>query len=353
MRHIITVGTACLAALLACEPATEPLEAGSGGMDLRVTASGSAVALDSGRVHIDGPTDKTVSATPGSEVTVTGLLPGAYTVSLEGFVGGEVTRFGQVSGVQVVAGQNTATNVTLAEFQPGLAPFSPDFAIGKEFTVSFSGVAGAASFRVEVASNNSFTGALITVNTTGTSAPVTVSSYGVFFVRVRGIDPFGAIGVASAVQSITTVPPIVPLISCLDGSPGDRIDRGFYVPSFPGVSLVQVDLFLSSSTLGTYTFDLTARSGTFDGSVIGIGTATVDLGSGEVQTAFEFSNAVVTEASTVTFAITQVGGPSDIVFYSVPVDNPSCPVIQTNGTEPPLSTMRRNGVKVVIQGGQP
>lgn len=353
MTRALAVGSACLAVLLACDRATEPAEGAGGGMELRVTASGSAVALDSGRVHIDGPTDRTVSATPGTVVTVTGLLPGSYTVSLEGFLGDEVDRFGQTTGIQVVAGQNTPANVTLAPFQPVLTPFSPDSVIGKQFTATYSAVTGAASFRVEVATDNGFSNVVAMVNSGGTSAPVTVSEYGQYFVRVRAIDPFGVDGTASAVESVKSVPPIVTLVTCLDGSPGDRIDRGFYLPSFPGVSLTQVDLFLSSSTVGTYTFDLTARSGSFDGSVIGIGTATADLGFGEVQTAFEFSDAVVTEASTVTFAITQTGGPTDIVFYSVPADDPSCPIIQTNGTEPPLSTMRRNGVKAIIQGGQP
>jgi hypothetical protein len=352
MCRVVRIAIVGALALGACDRATEP--EGSGVLALEILSSpGTGTVLDSGRIHVEGPTDQTVSITPGATVTITELLPGSYTVSLEGFLGDAVDRFGQTTGIQVVAGQNTQAAVTLASFQPVLAPFVPNSVTGKNFTATYSAVTGAASYRVDVATDNGFTNVVTTLNSSGTSTPVTVPEYGEYFVRVRAIDPFGADGTASGVESVSSVPPIVTLVSCLDGTPGDRIDRGFYVPSFLGVSLTRVDLFLSSSTLGTYTFELTARSGTFDGPAIGVGSATVDLGGGEVQTAFAFSDAEVTEGTTVTFALTQVSGPSDIVFYSVPGDNPSCPVIQTNGTEPPLSTMRRNGVKITIEGGQP
>jgi hypothetical protein len=90
-----------------------------------------------------------------------------------------------------------------------------------------------------------------------------------------------------------------------------------------------------------------------------IGTATTEVtltadDEANVPATFEFGGVAVTQNSTVTFALELVEGPSGAVFYSVP-DNgsESCPVIQTNGTTPPLDTFRRNGVGIVITGGAP
>jgi len=118
-----------------------------------------------------------------------------------------------------------------------------------------------------------------------------------------------------------------------------------------------VTLHFSANTAGTYTFSLTARTGTYDGAVLGTATATATLTAdilANVATTFRFSPTAVTEGSTVTFAIGELSGPAGgVVFYSVPVNDPACPVVQTNGTTPPLDSNRRQGVHVKIEGGAP
>src|SRR5512144_1329987 len=70
-----------------------------------------------------------------------------------------------------------------------------------------------------------------------------------------------------------------PLVDCPSTNrPGDSFGReGFYVPSFPGSSLKDVTLYLQFPESGTYTLSLTARSGAFDGAVIGGANATVTV----------------------------------------------------------------------------
>ena len=68
---------------------------------------------------------------------------------------------------------------------------------------------------------------------------------------------------------------------------------------------------------------------------------------------FDFSSAAFAPGSAVTFALEQVSGPSTVVFYEVPsLGNEACPILQTNGTEAPLSTFRRNGVEVRVFAGE-
>ena len=138
---------------------------------------------------------------------------------------------------------------------------------------------------------------------------------------------------------------------------GDLLDRGFYVPNYPGVSLSQATLSFSADTPGNYTFSLTARRGAYDGQVIGVANATVALANGRdsfTPATFVFPTPypAIVSGSTVTFALTQTAGPSIVsVFYEVPSNgDTTCPVTQTNGTAPPLDTFRRNGVIVQIQG---
>lgn len=148
------------------------------------------------------------------------------------------------------------------------------------------------------------------------------------------------------------------LISCAtDASGGDLIDRGFYVGNYPGLSLNQATLNFSADTPGEYAFSLTARRGTFDGQVIGVANAKVVVANGRnsfTPTTFFFPSPFpsIDPGSTVTFALTQLAGPStDAVFYEVPSNgDTACPVTQTNGTTPPLDTFRRNGVNIQIQG---
>jgi hypothetical protein len=143
------------------------------------------------------------------------------------------------------------------------------------------------------------------------------------------------------------------LITCTDSSglSGDLYYRGFYVPSYPGTSLSTVVLYLHAIEAGTYNMTLTARAGTYNGTVIGSRTIEVILSSSFASpTYFSFSQRPrVTRNSRVTFALTLNEGPTDVVYDETQTPS-GCPVVQTNNTTPPLSTFRRNGIAVLIYG---
>ena len=156
-------------------------------------------------------------------------------------------------------------------------------------------------------------------------------------------------GPVTGTAQLTVVTPVV-IVECITGAPGgDLIFRGFYIPNYPDNSLSRVDLFFSADDPGDYTFSLDLHTNTYDGVLLGTDTAAVTL-SGNIfdrqLTTFVFPGVTVAAGTTVTFAIQQVSGPTSTVFYAVPTpDNPSCPVLETEDTIPPLSTFRRNGVK--------
>lgn len=204
-----------LVALLACEGPGEP--SGAGGLGLQVISVSSAATLDSGRVILEGPTDTIVRATPGSTVTILGLAPGTYTVTLEGFVGSEVDHFGRKAGVQVVAGQNAAVTVTFDSFRPALGPptLTPD---GLQFVVSFPAVPAADSYRVEVAATADFAGADGSV-VTGPSAQFAIDHSGAYFIRARAFDPFLLPGRLSDPVAVTIT--AIGSTAGLDGSARD------------------------------------------------------------------------------------------------------------------------------------
>jgi PKD repeat protein len=146
------------------------------------------------------------------------------------------------------------------------------------------------------------------------------------------------------------------LINCEDASPagGDQLDRGFYVDTYPGATLTQVDLWFSAQTKGEYQASLTVRALTYDGPLIGQDVQSFSLSGSTSQptlVSFTFPAAEVQPGSTVTFAMELLSGPDNRVFYSL-VTGSACPVIQTNGTTPPLDSIRRIGITVRIWGHQ-
>jgi hypothetical protein len=150
-------------------------------------------------------------------------------------------------------------------------------------------------------------------------------------------------------------------VACGGAPGGDQIDRGFYILGYPGTQLDRVTLHLSARTAGTYTFSLTARRNAFDGTLVGTGTATVTLTANDnanVPTTFTFPSSPTVYGDTIAFAITQTAGPAGAeVFFSVAATftpgDPSCPVIETEDTTPPLSTFRRRGVHITFDGPAP
>jgi len=140
------------------------------------------------------------------------------------------------------------------------------------------------------------------------------------------------------------------IVSCPFGSPGgDDLSRGFYVTSYPGSNLYDVHVQYDASPSGTYTISMTARLGAYNGPIVGTPqTVVVSLPSttSEQDVIFHFGGAPVPSGSTVTFTQKKITG-SGTVYYNT--GSGTCSgVFETNGTTPPLDTVRRNSVGLGI-----
>jgi hypothetical protein len=194
--------------------------------------------LDAARVRVLGLTNRTVNLTPnasGFSGTVDGLPPGGYSVVVEGLVAGEVDYFGEVSGVQVAAGQNTSPTIAFKSFRAdSVADLGPPTA-GMTFTARWARVANAQSYRVEWDKNPAFA-AVSFKDTTDTFTTVTVSDTGVYYVRVRagnGWDPSGRASDAKSVRLVGTPPAIQngAAANGLAGAAGSQRYFGVQVPA--------------------------------------------------------------------------------------------------------------------------
>lgn len=146
------------------------------------------------------------------------------------------------------------------------------------------------------------------------------------------------------------------LIDCPgNGGLGDRNSRGFYVPDFRGETLDTVTLHIAGSLPGVITtLDLTARESTYDGALVGTATRLAILPtSSNAAITFTFGSPDIVPGTRVCFILTASTStdPDATVYYEVPDFSGGCPeVIQTTGTNPPLSSHRRDGVRVTITG---
>jgi len=154
------------------------------------------------------------------------------------------------------------------------------------------------------------------------------------------IGPYGS--PASAQQ--------LPLVDCpFNGGVGDLLDRGFYLPTYPGTSIGVIELWLSADRVGSHSARLTAHMNTYDGPELGSRTATATLTERSFSVVrFPFGNVGVAPGSRVAFTLEVTGGPGGRVFYSTR-QSPDCPIVQTNGTAPPLDTPRFSGRGVAIR----
>jgi hypothetical protein len=157
------------------------------------------------------------------------------------------------------------------------------------------------------------------------------------------------------------------LVDCLpsNGS-GDALSHGFYIPKYPGTSLSQVDVYLSSnasaSTPTPYTIQLIAKLNGFDGQQIGSSTETVYLrgaSSENLPTHFVFGTLPsVSKRSTVTFQFNVLSNPNNATLTfnvgSCGVGNThcktSCDLIETTDASGSLSTFYRDGTAAKIYG---
>jgi hypothetical protein len=149
--------------------------------------------------------------------------------------------------------------------------------------------------------------------------------------------------------------------SCPFGPIGfsEGLYRGIYLQSLNGTTLGTVSLryFVAASPF-SYTLTLTARSGAFDGPLIGVPqTVTFFMvRSGPIVIPFDFGGVPVPFGTRVTFSHTVGSIPpgGDLSLDAGPCavgDHTceSCPgFIETEDTTPPLSTFRRGSVAATI-----
>lgn len=144
------------------------------------------------------------------------------------------------------------------------------------------------------------------------------------------------------------------LVNCTGNPGGDRYDRGFYIPNYPGNTLDSARMLFSSFDAGNYTVTMTVYSNSFDGLVIGTATSSFNLAGAYPQdksVTFTFPSERIVEGRRVCFKLTLNASPAGDLYYSVPDWVSGCTtVLQTDGTTPPLDTFRRNGVNLLVNG---
>jgi len=174
---------------------------------------------------------------------------------------------------------------------------------------------------------------------------------------------FSATGVGAAVE----------LAACAPGEgAGDEVTRAFYHPRFPGSTLKQVTLYLSSNARAnrsaTYGIQLEARSGGFHGPVIGTSTATVALrGTPSENRAVSFDfvgEPAVQHNDIVTFQFNVLSNPTGAkLYFNVGRGGDDehdddhrrggrCPLIETKDASGSLSAFRHQGVAARIVGAR-
>ena len=168
-------------------------------------------ALDSGFVRLVGPTPRVVKVTPGSTANIDNLVPGTYTVALQGYAGGALDQFVEASGVQVRSGNRTVMTPTLSAFVGTVTPPATPLCPGS-VTLNYSSVAGAASYRVQMtpSPDSAFTSpSMRSVDRPigQSSADFTGVTAGNYLTRVRATDAYGGVGRWSALQTVTVQPP--------------------------------------------------------------------------------------------------------------------------------------------------
>jgi hypothetical protein len=330
-----------------------------------VTSSSASVSLS---LRPTGPTlggTTTVAAVNGvatfSDLTITKAGTGYTLIATSGSLAPDTSNAFSITAaaadsINAVAGDDqTATEGTAVAIAPAVR-------VSDAYGNPVSGV----TVMFEAQNGGSVSGATQTTDGTGTA---TVGSWTVvagtnYLLATTGLGLVGEpVRFTATGTSFTTT-----LVDC-PPSVGARDDltRAFYHPKYPGRSLKQVVLYLSSNasanTPAPYTIQLTARSGGFTGSLIGTSTVTVFLqgkASENLPTNFVFDNAAsIQRNSTVTFQFQVLSNPTGAALTfnvgSCGVGDThcksKCPIVETNDASGTLSTMRREGCGVTILGG--
>ncbi len=146
---------------------------------------------------------------------------------------------------------------------------------------------------------------------------------------------------------------VVDLISCPPTTAGgDQLSRAFYVDSFPGTTLQSVTAYLQATGTGERRVALTARNATYDGAIIGSDTVTFNAADGDssIAVVFNLGGNAVTLGSTVAFSYGTVSDTGGVLYMQTATSNATCPIVQTNGSTPPLDSFRRDGLALLIRG---
>lgn len=178
-----------LAIILLAGCKDEPVAPGGGyGMLLvqpRISA-GAPPPLDAVEVTLDGPTDTTVALGQSGgffEGTIGGLEPGSYSLLILGRASGNVSYFGQTSGIQVTAGENADATVPFNAFVSELVS-PPPYTSAFRFPLLFSSTPDADEYVLESADNPNFTDSE-SITLSDTIGVVTVTNLGDYYFRVR------------------------------------------------------------------------------------------------------------------------------------------------------------------------
>ena len=159
------------------------------------------------------------------------------------------------------------------------------------------------------------------------------------------VPPRAAVLFATAIVLVASAAPADVLIDCDAAAGGpDLFLRGFYIPEYTGETLESIDV------QGSYTVEMTVRQDTYDGPVVATAQATAEMSGDPYDTVlvpFVFGSVTVSPGTLLTFAMVKLAG-TGIPYFDAGV--PSCPIIETGGTTPPLDTFRRDGVRTIIRG---
>ena len=131
-------------------------------------------------------------------------------------------------------------------------------------------------------------------------------------------------------------------------SSGDFTDRGFYVTNYRGTTIADVTIYHRGGTAGNRDFTLVARRGSFDGPIIGTAGISRSIGTTWSASVFDFGGAPVPAGTTIAFEQILTGGDPTVYFNTG--FGPCADVTETEGTNPPLDTFRRDSAGVRITG---
>ncbi len=176
------------------------------------------------------------------------------------------------------------------------------------------------------------------IETNGTSAPLSTFRRASVGIVIQGAPA----NIASAMNLDCPFDP--------DASAGDLITRGFYVKNYRGttIDLVKLRHATGSDNAGTKTILLVARLGSYDGPILGTASVTRSVTASGTESVFDFGDVPVQAMSTIAFTQSLTAGTTP-VYYDLGFE--SCDdVVQTQGTSPPLDSVRRDRVGVKIVG---